>query len=386
MTRIGATVLTCLLSAPLAAGRPVMAEGAERPADVRAVPFSALEGWAGDDLGAALEPFRRSCAAAATGRSRVSPPAELASVCRAVPADPTEARSFLESRFKAYEVPAQGFLTGYYEPEFAGAMERSEAFPVPLLARPADLVPVPVEARPAGFPAELSAARRTGDGLQPYPDRAAIEDGALRDEARPVVFLKDAVDAFVVHVQGSAAIRLPDGQMLRVAYDGRNGHPYTSVARLLRARLAVPAEDLTADKLAAWLRAHPEEARELLRANRSYIFFRIAAELRPDEGPLGAAGVPLTAGRSLAIDSSLWPYGVPAWIEAEVARPEGGTERLRRLAIVQDTGSAITGPARADLFVGTGPEAGARAGVVRAPLRVVILWPEADAAPPPSSP
>ena len=285
----------------------------------------------------------------------------------------------MEARFQPYEVrPAsapRGFLTGYYEPEAEGSLTRTQEFVAPLLARPDDLVTVgPGEAQP-GLP-EGAFARRTGAGLSPYPDRAAIEDGALGHQARPIAFLRDAVAVLIVQVQGSARIRLPDGGTVRVAYAGRNGQPYTSVARVLVETLGIPPAEMTASRLTEWLRAHPGEAPGLIRRNRSYVFFRVADELDPRDGPVGGAGVPLTAGRSLAVDRSAWSYGLPVWLEGDIPGPDGAVEPLRRLVVAQDTGTAIIGPARGDLFFGSGEEAGRQAGLVRHPARFVVLWPK----------
>ena len=380
-----AILLAGLTPAPIAAtaGDPGDAH-APPPAGSRPVPFRDLDGWNEDDHAAAFRAFRRGCAAGAVRLPALRP------ACRDAVAlgepDRGAVRDFFERRFRPWEVGGAGrpgFLTAYYEPELDGAIAPSAEFPVPLLARPDDLVDLPPGPSPgrerSGLPDGLTAARRTEAGLEPYPDRAAIEAGALGPAGRPLVFLRDAADAFTVHVQGSARIRLWDGTVLRVAFAGRNGHPYTSVARLLRERLDVPPAALTADRLTEWLRRNPADAPALLRQNRSFIFFRIADELSPADGPVGAAGVPLTPGRSVAADASVWPYGLPVWLESEIARSaEAAPEPLRRLGVAQDTGAAIRGPARADLFAGSGPDAGGWAGPVRSPLRFVVLWPRGD--------
>ena len=220
----------------------------------------------------------------------------------------------------------------------------------------------------------LTAARRTRHGLQPFPDRAAIENGALGRSAHPLVYL-DPNDAFVVHVQGSARIRLAGGQVRRVAFAGRNGHPYTAIARVLSQREHIPASQLGLQGLLDWLRSHPDQAAALRQENKSYIFFRLAHDLAPEDGPVGGSGIPLTPGRSLAVDRTAWRYGLPVWLEGELPRPDGGPEPLHRLVVAQDTGTAIVGPARGDLFLGTGEAAGAQAGLVRQPVRFVVLMP-----------
>lgn len=349
----------------------LLAQAASAAVSATPPAFGRLEGWAADDHEAAVRSFVAGC------RSRTPIARPLAGACRAasaVPAATGAARGFFERWFDPVEVSSRGFLTGYYEPELGGSREPDGRFRTPLLARPADLVPLPASGPPPGWPPGLTAARRTASGYEPMPDRAAIERGALGEAAPPVVHLADPVDAFIVHVQGSARIRLPDGRAIRVGFDGRNGHPYTAVARILADREGVARSGMTADRLAAWLRAHPDQAPDIMRANRSYIFVR-ETEDDASAGPVGAAGVPLTAGRSLAVDPSAWPYGIPVWLEGELPRPEGGRETLRRLVLAQDTSAAIVGPARGDLFFGSGDEAGLRAGLTRQPVRWVVFRP-----------
>lgn len=352
--------------------------------------YADLTGWRSDAQAKTLAAFHRSCDVmadtAAARRATGFPPDGLAPACAAaqrlpLEAGDAEARAFFEAHFVPYRVvppTGDGFLTGYFEPEVQGSLKPSARFTTPLLALPDDVVPLgdrDVPAHLAGF----TAARRTPDGLAPYHDRAAIEDGALGAQARPLVYL-DWIDAFFVHVQGSARVRIGPsaGDVVRVAYAGRNGHPYASLGKLVVAETGIPPEQMTAPALIAWLRANPEAGRRLMRENRSYIFFRRADELDPAEGPLGAGMTQLIPGRSLAIDRALWPYGLPVWVEAEL--PEPGSEALRplrRLFIAQDTGTAIRGPARADIFFGSGPAAGEASGIVRhAPSAFVVLLPK----------
>jgi membrane-bound lytic murein transglycosylase A len=354
--------------------------------------FDAIDGWRDDDHAAAFRVFLKTCRAVAQAtsgiRSAQPQPAGLSAACldglRTPDLDRELARTFLEHRFTPFEVTVsgrRGFLTGYYEPEFAGSLEPTAEFPVPLLARPDDLVAIEPGDTVPSLPAGLTAARRGSAGLEPYPDRATIEDGGIAERTKPVAFVRDAVDLFIIQVQGSARLKLPDGRAVRVSYAGKNGLPYTSVARILVQKLAIEPAAMTADVLTGWLRQNPSEARDLLRQNRSYVFFRIADELEPGDGPIGAAGVPVTPGRTLAVDRSLWSYGLPVWLEGELPEPRGGSRPLRRLVVAQDTGSAIVGPARGDLFIGSGVQAGEGAGLVRNEVRFVVLWPKSDAAP-----
>ena len=352
----------CLALAGLVIGRAAIADAtSSRPFRAEPLAFTALDGWAGDDHAAAFAVFRRSCPGVIDGGTagRARPPEKaLIAACRAAlneaEPSPDEARRFFETQFEPIEILPEsgaGFLTGYFEPEYRGSLLRSEVFATPLLALP--------------------QGRRDGA----YPDRAAIEDGALGEEARPLLFLADPIEAFLVHVQGSARIRLDDGRVLRVAFAGRNGQPYTSIGRVLSEQKGIPPAQMDMAGLVAWLRAHPAEARDVMRLNRSYIFFRVAQELAADDGAIGGAGISLAAGRSLAIDRAFWSYGLPIWLEGMLPLPTGGDEKLRRLTVAQDTGSAIVGAARGDLFFGSGPDAGARAGLVRHRARFVVLRP-----------
>jgi membrane-bound lytic murein transglycosylase A len=353
--------------------------------------FADLPGWSQTDPRPALAAFREICTYKAdTGtvpQERLS--AALRRACLAaqtLPPRPSEAaaRRFLERAFHPVEVippGGQGFFTGYFEPEVPGADHRTARFPAPLLARPADVVSIPAGKTVPGVPAGFTAARRLPNGrLAPYPDRAAIETGALGTRARPLAWV-DPIDAFFVQVQGSGRIRLEDGHVLSLRFDGRNGWPYTAIARLLVERGVMTRAEATAEALRAWLAAHPEEAPALMRENRSYIFFRVDGTRDGRAGPVGAAHVPLHPRVSIAVDHHVWPYGLPVWIDAALPLGEDGAlVSFRRLTIAADTGSAIVGPARADIFFGSGRQAGAVAGLVKHSGHFVVLLPR-EAAP-----
>lgn len=350
----------------------------------RPVAFAALAGWGDAPARSALEVFRSGCAQPPALRKGAAPPPALEAACRAAAEwsapDDVAARRFFESWFVPHriETGARGFLTGYYEPEFPASLARAPGYGTPLFARPSDLVTLDADASPTGFPSGLQAARRRASGeLEPYPTRRAIDEGALGADAAIIAWMRDPVDRFIIQVQGSARLRLPDGGAVRVAYAGRNGHPYTSLGRLLSQREGIPPAELTMDRLVARLKAEPDPNR-LIWENQSFVFFRLAPELAPDQGPIGGAGLPLTPGVSIAADRAIWAYGLPMWLSGEVPGAErGALEPLRRLAIVQDTGSAIVGPARFDLFWGSGEAAGFRAGLTRHPVDAVVLWPRA---------
>ena len=204
---------------------------------------------------------------------------------------------------------------------------------------------------PLGFPEGVSGARRLSDGsLVPYDDRAAIE----RERRDPLLWLRDAVEAFLVQVQGSAQVEFTDGRRVRLAYDGRNGLPYTSIGQILIEAGEIAENAMSLARLKDWLRSERERGLALMRRNRSFVFFKLVEDFDPALGPVAGAGVALTPLRSIAIDRAIWAYGLPFWIDAELPWAEERPSPFRRLTIAQDTGSAIVGPARADLFFGSG--------------------------------
>jgi len=365
-----------------------MADALPALKDAQAIPvgYDRLQGWVEDDHRPALAILKAHCTLlrqqAQPLREGATPPDALRKACEAALAVPDSdgpaARAYFERWFDPVEIrPASGagFLTGYYEPETEGSLTRTEAFAAPLLARPSDLVTIPQGETWPGLPAGFAAARLLADGAHAvYPDRKAIQDGALGPRAQPILWLKDDVEVFFMQVQGSGRVRLPDGRTVRIAYAGRNGHPYSSIGRIVVQEGLLPLEDATLDKLKAWLRANPVEANRIMGMNASYVFFRLAEELSETSGPIGGAGLPLTPWRSIAVDRNLWAYGMPVWLETELPLAQG-SESFRKLVIAEDTGSAILGPARADLYHGSGPVAGSRAGVLRHPMRFVVLWP-----------
>ena len=254
-------------------------------------------------------------------------------------------------------------------------MVETEEFRWPILGRPADLVSLPADAAPVGFPKGISGARRLPDGsLVTYADRTQIETERLD----PIVWVRDAIEAFLIQVQGSAQAEFPDRRRARLAYDGRNGLPYTSIGRILIESGEIAESAMSLSSLKTWLRADPERGLALMRRNRSFVFFKLVDEFDPLLGPVAGAGVALTPLRSIAVDRTIWAYGLPFWIDAELPWADAAPRPFRRLMIAQDTGSAIVGPARADLFFGSGDAAGARAGAIRHKGEVVVLMPRGD--------
>jgi membrane-bound lytic murein transglycosylase A len=352
------------------------------------ISFSDILSWRDDNHTAALAAFAISARAIADAAPKTRALGidgeKLQTIARRLLADPPAsgrdaARKFFEQNFAPSRIEARGFVTGYFEPEVLASRTRSDRFRVPIYRRPPDLIEVSEANRPSGWDPEIRFGRKTASGIEAYFDRAAIENGALEGQGLELAFVKDPVDAFFIHVQGSARLKLADGPdrgtTLRIAFDGKSGHRYVSIGRLLVERKILPLEKADKDGLEAWLKHHPGEAHVVAQENPSFIFFR-ETTLGPGEGPLGAAGVSLTALRSLAVDRSLHTFHMPIWADVpDLADPDREGEHFQRLMIAQDTGSAIVGPARGDIFFGSGSAAGSAAGRVRHAASMIALVP-----------
>lgn len=350
------------------------------------IAFADIPGWQEDDLGKALAAFLRFCRppfpylkAEPFGLTEE----EAADLCREAAkvstSDRQAARSFFETWFTPFRIEASGFVTGYFEPELPASRIKTLDFSIPLLKAPTGLEVITDANRPEDWPETLSHGRRTDKGLVPLPDRGAIMEGALADEQLELVWLANPIDAFFVHVQGSARLRLTDGTVMRVGYAGKAGYPYTSIARVLVERGEGTPEELTMSGLRNWLEAHPDQRDALFKENRSFIFFREVSLANPEDGPVGAAELPLVAGRSLAVDPRHIPYGMPVFVSAEIPDPERPETHFGRLMIADDTGSAIRGPARGDIFAGSGDDAGKIAGEIRHTAEMILLLPGSKA-------
>lgn len=341
--------------------------------------FDRLPGWTGKDAQSAWPVFLASCLnsidQASPLRAGIEPPACLKRIMLAALKAGLHANAdkFFRRQFRPWLVVpngegSRGFFTGYYEPEVEGSFVQTGKYRAPVLARPSDLLDVRGKSIP-GWDMAIEGARLRDDGaLEPYPDRRTIESGGIDEVTSPVIWLEDQVEVFFVQVQGSARVRLPDGSRRRLVYDGRNGRPYSSIGRLLIETGAIAADDMSLQRCKNWLRANGlasgERGRDVLQSNQSYIFFRME-DASEDLGPIGGQGVALTAGRSLAVDRNLWPYGAPVFVAGDFSSAGLRPSPFGGLMIAQDTGSAILGPARADLFVGSGAAAGEVAGKIR---------------------
>jgi membrane-bound lytic murein transglycosylase A len=292
--------------------------------------------------------------------------------------DNLAARAFFEAHFQPYALRhdgPQGLLTGYFEPVFSASRKRDDTFTVPLYARPPDLVNL-VEERDRGAKSSgFTHMRRVGDGLQPYATRAEIEAGALAGTGLELAYLACPVDAFILHVQGSGLLQLTEGSRMRVTYDGKNGHPYTSVGRYLIDAGEVRAEDMTLEGMSHWLRTDKERGRAAMQQNASFVFFR---ELVGDEADAarGVDSIPLIAGRSLAVDTAYHRLATPVYVISETLRHAANPPSpFARLMIASDVGSAIKGPERGDIYFGSGAQAGALAGVTKHAAGFIVLLP-----------
>lgn len=376
----GAVILLSLLAGCIAVPPP--------PARLTLTParFASLEGWQADDVAAALPVFLKSCAAfdKLADAASIGPPelrstaADWRKPCAAaaelrpsgVGAD-VQARQFFETYFTPYEVGnnsvSEGLFTGYYEPELRGARKAGGAYRTPILARPPDLVMVDLGRFRPAWRGERIAGRVVNGNLTPYEARAEIERDALGRHRAALLWVDDPVDAYFLQVQGSGRVLLADGTVIRLGYDGQNGQPYVSLGRVLVERGEMSLDEVTQAAIRAWIKSHPRQGAALMDENPSYVFFK---EQKGD-GPIGTQGVVLTPGRSLAIDRAFIPLGAPLWLDAA-----DKAARLQRLMVAQDTGGAIRGPVRGDVFWGFGTEAEERAGGMRARGVYYLLLPK----------
>ncbi len=398
LKRTGAAVLLLALSGVV----PALARNPLRLPDTQYEPitWAMIDGWAEDDHDAAFATFLKSCNAILQGdeKQAANQPmfGALFRVCQKTSAVDTnkagEARAFFEQNFRPVRISplgnpdGDGFITGYYEPIVEGLREQADGYDSPLYRRPRSLLP---GGRMAVAGAAPAATSESGDGdakkkkkkhaarrkLIPFYDRTAIDNGALSGRNLEICWLKDPIDSFFAQIQGSVRVRLDDGQVMRLNYDAANGQPYYAVGRWLIDRGIIPKEEMSMDRIREWMMRNPKEGEELRRRNKSYVFFR-QTSLQSDQEPIGAQGISLTPGRSIAVDRKLHTYGTPFFISAylpiEGLKPDTW---FKRLMIAQDTGGAIVGPARADLYFGAGNEAESVAGRLRHYGKFVMLAP-----------
>ncbi len=318
--------------------------------------FAHLNNWQAGDK--ELKAFQTSCQVFSelpvdTPVGKFGKASDWQNVCRISPGK--NAKDFFEENFKPYLASnsgeSEGLFTGYHEMELRGSLKKEGKFIFPLYRRPLDLV----------------------EG-QPYMTREVIDKGALSGKGLELVYLDDPVKLYFLHIQGSGLIYLRDGSTMRVGYAAKNNLPYFAIGKFLAEEGHISREDISADSIKYWLYANPDKAAEVMQRNPSYIFFR---ELEAKEEAIGAQGKPLTPEVSLAVDKNFIPLGVPLWVETSLPdTPIAAPVPFERLMIAQDTGSAITGPVRGDIFFGRGDVASTLAGYMKQPGRYFLLIPK----------
>ncbi len=358
------------------------------PEALRQISFSEISGWPSDDHAAALLAFQRSAQEIIEQAHGFQREAEFGGaredwlpVCKAA-LSAEHARTFFEQHFTPFRVSdaerPEGLFTGYYEPQAEGRLAQDARFCVPIYRRPDDLVSFAQdEIESSG----LSYGRRIHGTPSPYFARSEIEQGALAGRRLEICWLKSWVDAFFIHVQGSGRVLLPGGKVLRLSYAAKNGQPYTGIGSVLLARGIGTKQTMSMQFLRSWMADHPHETRALLWSNNSFVFFRETPVDDPALGAVGAAKVNLTPLRSLAVDRRYWMFGTPLFIEThEPPESKNGTAPFRQLMIAQDTGTAIKGLFRGDVYWGWGEHAALNAGHMKSPGGMVALLPKAVAA------
>jgi membrane-bound lytic murein transglycosylase A len=402
MAPVTATVLALQLSSPSLAETAGAASSAKKTkaakkrvtkahplkipnSDFEPLAWHEMKGWIDDDHAEAFSAFLASCkpilrSSEKARASRGETYGALFEVCGravgAVPLDQAGARHFFEQNFRPIRLTAQGepegFFTGYYEPVVEGARWPSDIYTTPLYGRPPNLVTQRLR-RSGG---KGKAGKRTVKrATAPYFDRTQIEDGAIAGRGLELVWLKDPIDGFFAEIQGSVRVRLEDGKVVRLNYADKNGHPYFAVGSVLIQRGIVTREEISMQKIREFMEKNPEEGKELRRMNKSYVFFR-ETDLGEHDEAIGAQGISLTAARSIAVDRKIHTYGMPVFVNALLPIvSEKPDTWFRRLMVAQDTGGAIIGPARADIYLGAGDEAARAAGRFKHPGQFVMLIP-----------
>ena len=371
------SVLVFALTLAACVGKPPPASQASPTVRFEAVKWGRLPGWRSDDVLAAWPAIVSTCSvmSARPGWQPV-----CAALVAASPADAEFARGLLEQQLTPYRIvrvtgrkrETRGLVTGYYEPLLHGSRERSEQFSTPLYSRPDDLLIVDLAAVIPELKGKRVRGRLEGNRVVPYYSRGATRE-APGLAGHEIVWIDNALDAFMLEVQGSGRVQLTTGETIRLQYADQNGQPYRSIGRYLADQGIMTIDQVNMPAIRNWLAANPNRVNEVLDSNPSVVFFSEAPLDDPSTGPKGAQGLPLTAGRSIAIDPKFLPLGAPMFIST--TQP-GSELPLQRLVVAQDTGGAIRGPVRADLFFGFGADAGAQAGMMKNDLEMWLLWPK----------
>jgi membrane-bound lytic murein transglycosylase A len=343
-----------------------------------AIDWHELPGWEQDRHAEAWPALLQQCKVLASNNAQWEKTCLEASL--QVEVDNEKARLFFESRFLPHRIipsskkdgsPGNGLVTGYYEPLLNGSLSRNERYQYPLYAVPDDLLRIELSQLYPELTKLKLRGRIEGKKILPYHDRATIDSDDSPLWGKELLWIDDPVAAFFLHIQGSGRIQMDDGSMMAVGYADQNGQPYTSIGKILIERGEIKREDISLFSIRKWLKKNPHQARALLEQNRSYIFFSIRDNA--DEHPRGSLNVPLTPGRSIAVDPSNIPLGSPVWLDTSY--PHETDHTLQRLTLAQDTGGAIKGYARADMFWGNGEMAERLAGEMKQPAELYVLLP-----------
>ena len=341
-----------------------------------AVAWQELPGWHHDRHAEAWPALQQNCAS-----TRAREP-DWVPICRAAATlaapDDATARAFFEQWFAPHRIHAtdgggNGLITGYFEPVLRGSRTRDARFRYPIRTRPTDLVIVDLASLYPDLRGKTVRGRLVGNRVVPYPARAEIDAQPEPDQDAVLLWVDDPYALFFLHIQGSGRVVLPDGDTIAVGYADQNGHPYVALGKCLIDRGLMAAADVTLPALRAWLEANPGSARELMNCNPSYVFFA-ERELPPGAGPIGSMQASLTPMRSVAVDPNFIPLATPLWLATDYPQTRAP---LRRLVFAQDTGGAIRGPVRADLFCGSGREAEQLAGTLKQSGALYALLPRA---------
>ena len=383
MTAVATTVASMLASwaqarriAGLLALAGVLSSCVSAPGIGKPVSWSALPGWQQGQQARAWPALQQNCERLATSD------ASWQGICRDVELlgqpDDSNARAFFETRFIPHKVGGEngqrtGLVTGYYEPLLEGSLVRTERFRYPIYRRPPNLLTIDLGDVYPELKGRPVRGRLQGERVVPYFSRAEIDEASSLLAGYEIAWVDDPVSLFFLHVQGSGRIRLPDGEILAVGYADQNGHPYVSIGRRLREITGLEPEAINLDSIRRWLEEHPQALEELLHSNPSYIFFTLRDSTLP--GPIGSLHVPLTAEHSAAVDRKYIALGLPLWLDTNL--PDKGPP-YRRLLFAQDTGGAIKGPLRVDVFFGQGLEAEKLAGRMRERGRLYVLLPRQE--------
>lgn len=345
---------------------------------LKPVAFSDLPGWTEDDPTALFSAMARcrdhivTTKPYRTGSLGIA--AEdllpiLSSAAEITPTGPSQARACFESWFQPYLIETgqgeSGFVTAYYEPEVEVRDKPDANFRYPFYRRPDDMVDVDDANRPEGFDPYFAFGRMREGKIEEYPDRRAIDEGLLHGRNLEIAYARSKVDVFFIHVQGAARLRYPDGSGRRITYAAKSGHRFLPIGKLLIERGEIDPATVSMGSIRNWLTRHPDRIDEILWHNRSYIFFRDAVVDDPELGPVAAAKIPIVAGRSIAVDRLIHTFGTPFFIRSDSLTHLDGGRPFARTMLALDTGSAIVGAARGDIFTGSGDAAGDLAGNVR---------------------